>query len=60
MIDSDKILVLSHGVVLEYDHAHTLLMNENGALSKLIQETGSSNARKLKELAKFHFESTQA
>ncbi|WOG86165.1 hypothetical protein DCAR_0205366 [Daucus carota subsp. sativus] len=50
IIDSDKILVLDAGQVVEYDAPEKLLSNENGAFSKMIQSTGVANAQYLYSL----------
>ncbi|GLJ16645.1 hypothetical protein SUGI_0285690 [Cryptomeria japonica] len=48
VIDSDLVLLLSEGTLLEYDSPLKLLKNKNSAFSKLIQEysTRSGNADK--------------
>ncbi|KAL1826245.1 hypothetical protein ACET3Z_004657 [Daucus carota] len=50
IIDSDKILVLEAGQVLEYDSPEKLLLSETGAFSKMIQSTGVANAEYLYSL----------
>lgn len=52
IMDSDRVLVLDAGEIVEFDHAHRLLQNANGFLSKLVNETGSMNAQHLIEVAK--------
>ena len=51
IIRSDRILVLSHGKVKEYDHPHTLLLNENGHFSGMVRATGKERAQALREEA---------
>ncbi|KAF6199542.1 hypothetical protein GE061_007568 [Apolygus lucorum] len=40
VMDSDKILVISNGKAVEFDHPHILLQNENGYLSKMVSKCG--------------------
>ncbi|TPX38128.1 hypothetical protein SmJEL517_g00165 [Synchytrium microbalum] len=51
VVDYDKILVLSHGTVLELDTPHNLLSNPNSAFSKMVDETGKTNAQHLRDVA---------
>ncbi|KAH7837785.1 hypothetical protein Vadar_017973 [Vaccinium darrowii] len=50
IIDSDQILVLDAGQVLEYDTPEKLLLNETSAFSKMVQSTGAANAQYLRSL----------
>ncbi|XP_075666925.1 ABC transporter C family member 12-like isoform X3 [Castanea sativa] len=50
IIDSDRILVLDAGQVLEYDTPEELLSNEGSAFSRMIQSTGPTNAQYLRSL----------
>ncbi|KAL8468613.1 hypothetical protein ACS0TY_031708 [Phlomoides rotata] len=47
IIDSDQILVLDSGQVVEYDTPEKLLANEAGVFSKMVQSTGPANAQYL-------------
>lgn len=51
IIDSDKVLVMDAGKVMEYDHPHQLLQNSNGIFYKMVDETGPSTAELLKAQA---------
>ncbi|XP_047331263.1 ABC transporter C family member 12-like [Impatiens glandulifera] len=51
IIDSDWILVLESGKVLEYDTPKNLLSNEGSGFSKMVQSTGDANAEYLRSLA---------
>lgn len=48
--DSDKILVLDAGQVVEYDTPQKLLLTEGSAFSQMVQSTGSTNAEYLRSL----------
>lgn len=43
-MDSDKILVMDSGTIVEYDHPYNLLQNENGYLHKMVELTGRDTA----------------
>uniref|UniRef100_A0A2N9IKB1 ABC-type xenobiotic transporter n=1 Tax=Fagus sylvatica TaxID=28930 RepID=A0A2N9IKB1_FAGSY len=47
IIDSDRILVLDAGQVLEYDTPEELLSNEGSGFSRMVQSTGPTNAQYL-------------
>lgn len=51
-MDSDRIIVMETGEVIEFDHPYILLQNENGVFSKLIQTTGKTSAKYLENIAK--------
>ncbi|XP_019419725.1 PREDICTED: ABC transporter C family member 2-like [Lupinus angustifolius] len=51
IIDSDRIILLDGGKVLEYDTPGELLSNEGSAFSKMVQSTGAANAQYLRSLA---------
>lgn len=56
VMDSDRVLVMDAGQVVEYDHAHILLKNLNGFLRKLVDETGTSTAKHLMYMAKQNYD----
>lgn len=52
VMDSDRVLVIDAGEIVEYDHAFILLKSSDGFLRKLVDETGFSTAAQLLQLAK--------
>ncbi|KAG8042341.1 hypothetical protein G9C98_004975 [Cotesia typhae] len=56
VMDSDRILVMDAGSAVEFDHPHVLLQNENGYLSKMVHETGSTMIEVLRNVAKQNYE----
>ncbi|XP_049855335.1 ATP-binding cassette sub-family C member 4-like [Schistocerca gregaria] len=56
IMDSDKVLVMDAGTMMENDHPHILLTNPNGFLSKLVEETGQAMAEQLRNVAKQSYE----
>lgn len=51
VMDCDKILVLDHGNLQEYDHPHLLLQDPKGKLNSFIMHTGNANQKYLREVA---------
>ena len=51
IIDSDRVLVLDRGHVLEYDTPSVLLANKSSAFSDMVDETGKENASYLRAMA---------
>ncbi|XP_069001598.1 ATP-binding cassette sub-family C member 4-like [Embiotoca jacksoni] len=52
VIDSDRVLVLDGGAIREFDRPFTLLQNKEGALYKMVQQTGPAEAAALLEAAR--------
>ncbi|CAG9827192.1 unnamed protein product [Diabrotica balteata] len=52
IMDSDKVLVMDAGEILEYDSPHILLQNTNGVFYSLLMQTGINTAQNLIEVAK--------
>lgn len=51
VMDSDKILVLEAGAVVEFDRPRVLLENENGYLYQMVNQTGHVDADSLHGVA---------
>ena len=51
IIDSDRILVLGQGKLLEFDTPAALLANQKSEFSSMVNETGASNASFLRRVA---------
>ncbi|XP_057680007.1 ATP-binding cassette sub-family C member 4-like [Corythoichthys intestinalis] len=51
IIDSDRILVLDEGRVQEFDRPFVLLQNKDGALYRLVQQLGETEAEALLKVA---------
>ena len=50
-MDSDKILVLDDGRVVEFDTPSKLLENSEGHLSQMVNQSGSRVKKKLVQMA---------
>lgn len=42
IMDSDKVLVMEEGKLVEFDHPSVLLQNSDGYLYKMVEESGKS------------------
>lgn len=51
-MDSDRVLVMDKGEVVEFDHPHLLLSNPQSKFSSMVSETGDKLSKTLHELAK--------
>lgn len=56
-MDSDKVLVMDKGEVVEFDHPHLLLSNPGSKFSSMVRETGEKLSKVLHEIAKTKYES---
>ncbi len=52
IIDSDKILVLSHGEVIEFASPYELLSDEQSQFAQLVSQTGDRETAHLMQQAK--------
>ncbi|KAF5303188.1 hypothetical protein FQA39_LY10101 [Lamprigera yunnana] len=55
IIDSDKIMVMDFGNVVEFDHPFVLLQNSNGKFHSMVQATGNGNANSLYSIAEINY-----
>ncbi|CAF1384435.1 unnamed protein product [Rotaria sordida] len=51
VIDSDRIMVLSNGMLVEFDSPQVLLSNANSYFTSLVEQTGAAEAEYLRTLA---------
>jgi len=51
IMDSDRVMVLQNGRLIEMDHPHHLLSKPFSIFAGLVTETGDANAKKLRTLA---------
>ncbi|KAJ8933695.1 hypothetical protein NQ314_013861 [Rhamnusium bicolor] len=52
IMDSDKVLVMDSGTMVEFDHPHILLQNQNSMFYKMVMESGKSMSEQLKRIAR--------
>lgn len=50
-MDSDKVLVMDFGKIIEFDHPYRLLKNNNGFFYKMVEQTGKDTAYLLHNVA---------
>lgn len=51
VMDSDKVLVMDAGTMVEFDHPHVLLQNHEGVFYGMVQKTGKAMADTLTKVA---------
>ncbi|XP_023310959.1 multidrug resistance-associated protein 4 [Anoplophora glabripennis] len=51
IMDSDKVMVMAGGSMLEFDHPHSLLQTPEGPFHKMVLETGPTMSIQLKDIA---------
>jgi ABC-type multidrug transport system fused ATPase/permease subunit len=49
-MDYDRVLVLDHGDIVEFDSPKVLLQKQDGAFRKMAEETGPENMESFKAL----------
>ncbi|KAK9869560.1 hypothetical protein WA026_003313 [Henosepilachna vigintioctopunctata] len=59
VIDSDKILVIDSGELVEIGHPYILIKNGNGKFQSMVAHTGSSMAEQLTNIAQRSYEEKQ-
>uniref|UniRef100_A0A1B6DNL6 Multidrug resistance-associated protein lethal(2)03659 n=1 Tax=Clastoptera arizonana TaxID=38151 RepID=A0A1B6DNL6_9HEMI len=52
IMDSDKVMVMDEGKIVEFDHPYVLLSKHKGYLYSLVEETGPATEKYLIEVAK--------
>lgn len=57
VIDSDRVLVMESGKVVEFDHPWRLLEKSDGVFKSMIHQLEGHGAEQLRQAAKQHFES---
>ncbi|XP_067014322.2 ATP-binding cassette subfamily C member 4 [Anabrus simplex] len=57
IMDSDKVLVMDSGRMVEFDHPHMLLKNSDSYFSKMVQDTGKNMAEQLARVAEESYKS---
>lgn len=57
IMDSDRVLVLDAGKVVDFEEPHIMLQNEKGLFSLMVRMTGKGMAENLKEMAKLAYDS---
>jgi len=56
VMDSDKVLVMDKGKVVEFDHPYNLLQNNEGVFFKMVEQTGPATSDFLHRIAaEVHF-----
>ncbi|KAL1501385.1 hypothetical protein ABEB36_006713 [Hypothenemus hampei] len=55
IMDSDKVLVMDSGTMVEFDHPHKLLQNPNGVFYHMVEEAGKGLSEQLRKIAKDTF-----
>lgn len=54
-MDSDKVMVMDSGRLVEFDHPYKLLNNPEGHFTKMVNETSEKMASQLYQIAKKTF-----
>ncbi|XP_015117545.1 multidrug resistance-associated protein 4 [Diachasma alloeum] len=60
IMDSDKIIVMDNGRIVEFDHPYVLLKNRHGKFSSFVKKTGHAMSDNLVKIAKQSFEGMDA
>nr|XP_023022905.1 probable multidrug resistance-associated protein lethal(2)03659 [Leptinotarsa decemlineata] len=58
IMDSNKVLVMSSGEIVEFAHPHKLLQKPDGYFAKMVRQTGTSMDESLRRIAKEHYKQT--
>lgn len=60
VMDSDKVLVMDAGAMVEFNHPHILLQNPNGFLFNMVQQTGIAMTDTLTKVAEENYKANSA
>lgn len=52
IMDSDRVMVIDAGIIREFDAPHTLLQDDDGFFTAMVDQTGRSMSDHLREIAK--------
>lgn len=52
IMDSDKVVVMDQGTIVEFNHPHILLNNSQGIFYPMVQSTGTHMSEQLKKIAR--------
>ncbi|XP_068992123.1 ATP-binding cassette sub-family C member 4-like isoform X2 [Neodiprion pinetum] len=58
IMDSDRVLVMDGGRIVEFDHPHLLLKDRDGYFSQMVQQTGKTMAEELAKISESAFPAT--
>ncbi|KAF5307736.1 hypothetical protein FQR65_LT06607 [Abscondita terminalis] len=56
IMDSDRVLVMDSGTMVEFNHPHLLMQNHKGIFYKMVAETGKHMTEQLKKVARHNYE----
>ncbi|XP_071056450.1 probable multidrug resistance-associated protein lethal(2)03659 [Onthophagus taurus] len=56
IVDSNRVLVMDDGKLVEFDHPYLLLQKKNGYFKRMVEDTGINNASGLLEICKRNYE----
>eukprot|EP00102_Acyrthosiphon_pisum_P018651 XP_016655861.1 PREDICTED: probable multidrug resistance-associated protein lethal(2)03659 isoform X2 [Acyrthosiphon pisum] len=59
VMDSDRVLVMDAGTIVEFDYPYNLLKNKDGFLYKMVEQTGSESSDLLHSIAAESFNTTK-
>lgn len=51
-MDSDKVMLMEAGTMVEFSHPHVLLQNHSSKFAKMVADTGRSTSDQLKKIAR--------